>query len=78
MVEADSLKVDWPWEMEIVSGKFCKFDFFVNGVYLMCVVLVCSNYDKWYYRKRFHMPTDSSPDPEDHPYSLGDPQALPK
>ena len=56
-----------------------KFFFVGNAVYLYmtCVVLVCSNYDQWYHHRRYYVPTDSSTDPEDHPYSPEDPQALP-
>ena len=39
--------------------------------------LPCSNYDKKYYRLQYHIPTDSSTDPEEHPYGPEDPQSLP-
>ena len=38
--------------------------------------LSCSNYDKEYYEWRLWVPTDSSPNPEDHPYGPEDPRAL--
>ena len=39
--------------------------------------LPCSNYDKKYYKQHFHIPTNSSPDPEEHPYGAEDPWTLP-
>ena len=39
--------------------------------------LSCSNYDKEYHKQRLLVPTDSSPDPKDHPYGPEDPRALP-
>ena len=37
-----------------------------------------SNYDKKFYRRRFCVPTDSSPDLEGHPYGPKDPRVLPQ
>ena len=39
--------------------------------------LSCSNYDKEYHKQQLLVPTDSSPDPKDHPYGPKDPRALP-
>ena len=39
--------------------------------------LPCSNYDKKYYKRCFHIPTHSCPDLEEHPYGAKDPWALP-
>ena len=36
--------------------------------------LLCSNYDKEYYKWHLYVPTDSSPDPEKHPYGAEDPR----
>ena len=38
--------------------------------------LPCSNYDKEYHKWQLFVPTDSSPDPEEHPYRPKDPWAL--
>ena len=39
--------------------------------------LPCSNYDKEYHKWQLYVLTDSSPDPEEHPYGAEDSQALP-
>ena len=44
--------------------------------YITCYSLPCSNYDTRYYHKRFHIPTDSVPNPEEHEYGPEDPWAL--
>ena len=84
---ASGQKVHWLWEVEIVS----KTLYWVLCV-CVCVLLTkygCSennhsdhflldsNYDKKFYCKRFWVPTDSSPNPEDHPYGLEDPGLCP-
>ena len=40
-------------------------------------LLTCSNYDKEYHKQCLYVPTDSRPDPEEHPYGAKDPWALP-
>ena len=42
------------------------------------LLLSCSNYNRHYYKRQFQVPTDSSPDPEDHPFGPEDPCAVPK
>ena len=85
MMATDHQEIDGSWQVEIVSGfVYLCYELIHLGeleckafVKVMCFILVCSNYDQWYYKKRYHVPTDSSPDPEDHPYGPGDPWALP-
>ena len=70
-------EIHQPWEMEIVSKTV--------GFFILSMVIVKnhsdhflfdSNYDKQFYWRRFWVPTDSSPDPEDHTYGPEDPHAL--
>ena len=85
MVVTDRQEIDRSRQLEIVSGfVYLCYELIHLGdleckafVKVMCFIRVCSNYDRRYYKKRYHVPTDSSHDPEDHLYGLGDPRALP-
>ena len=43
-----------------------------------CDFLPCSNYARCYYKRRYYIPTDSSPDPEEHECRPEDPRVLPQ
>ena len=70
-------QVHWLWAMEVVSKTpfFCMCG---HSEIISDHFLFDSNYDRQYYRKRYHIPTDSSPDLEDHPYGPDDPRGLPQ
>ena len=74
------LQVHWLWVMEVVSKTLCVCVCVCghSEIITVTVFLFDSNYDRQYCRKRYHIPTDSSPDLEDHPYRPDDPWVLPQ
>ena len=78
VVEASGKEEGGSGKVEIVS----KTLFFVvkcgSKIITVTISYFDSNYDRWYYRKRFHIPGDSSQDPKGHTYGPEDPQALPQ
>ena len=81
---ASGKEIDWLGQVALVSKNFtflvcvcftlgCE----CSKIIMVSVFLLNSNYNKRYYQKRFHVPTESCPDPEDHLYGPEDPRALP-
>ena len=67
-------------KMHIYSLSLLPFEWrcvILRNNHRTCYTLPCSNYDRRYYHKRYHIPTDSEPNPEEHEYGPEDPLALP-
>ena len=72
------------WQRRAQVGKVetvSKTLFFVvkcgSKIIAVTISYFDSNYDRWYYRKRFHIPSNSSLDPEGHTYGPEDPWPCP-
>ena len=72
------------WQVALVSKNFIfvvcvcfTLECDCSEIITVSVSLLGSNYNKRYHWYRYHVPTESSLDPEDHPYGSEDPRALP-
>ena len=83
-VMAGDQEIYQSWQVAIVSktSYLCcvsgfTLEYECSEIIAVSVFLPGSNCNKRYHWYRYHIPTESSLGPEDHPYGLEDPRALP-